>query len=232
MSAFARSSAEVSVCTVFGGFPVPPYSHFAQGLHAESGLSGDIIGRRRAEDRRALSILGVTPIHLTFLDAIYRRSGGGWLYKTADSLYGYEPDAELDLLWSLVCRLLALIDSFQPCIVMTCSSIGGHVDHWLTLLATTRACAASGTRLMIWEDIPYGLDLAIPKRTNASGLAAVSPVDIDLKIRAVEAYVSQVRMLWRARDDWKGRLRQHMVDRARTHGVSELLWDGDSRIWV
>lgn len=77
----ASEGVEVTVFTVFAGRPMPPFSPVAAYLHGLWGLGDAPVVHRQAEDRLAMSLLGVAERHGSFLDAVYRRTtdGEGWL---------------------------------------------------------------------------------------------------------------------------------------------------------
>jgi LmbE family N-acetylglucosaminyl deacetylase len=132
LAAMADAGHQVTVCTVFAGQPRPPFSPVACAFHADCGLGPDAVDRRRAEDRRALEILGADAAHLAHLDAIYRRAGDGWLCDAPRAMYSQDQPPEKALLATITADLGRLIAQKRPAAVWTCAAIGGHVDHVLT----------------------------------------------------------------------------------------------------
>ena len=154
LAMLASAGHQVVVYTVFAGTPSPPYSPLAAAFHGTWELTGDPMAPRRAEDQRALSVLGVTSVHGRFLDAVYRRDErGGWLIQDMQptEFQGEEPH--------LLADIAATIENFireqRPDQVVTCAAIGAHVDHRRARDAAVRAAVRTGAQLKLWTDFPY-----------------------------------------------------------------------------
>jgi len=196
----------------------------AEGFHAACGLGADPVIIRQREDIGALAVVGAEPLHLSFLDAVYRRHGGDWLCTNRDSVLSGDLPAEHALAEDVERALHLLIADLAPAWILTCAAIGGHVDHRITRTATLRA--AGWQKTVLWEDVPYAFDLP-PSRKTASPLPAPYLDHLQLehmraKLEAVGRYSTQVRMLWSGQD-WK----QLLLDQAAVRGTAggfEALW--------
>lgn len=224
VAALADAGRRVTVATVFAGIPAPDLSPAAMAFHEHCGLPDEAVQVRRAEDVRAVAEIGADPLHLPFLDAIYRRSRGRWLCDRPGALFAatgpYEPQ-----LWSDVGdRLAGLLDDLDPAVVLTCAAVGGHVDHRLVRSVTRAVCSARRTPLLLWEDLPYGLDSQPGGEPVSLGLA-LSSAHIERKLRAIAHYPSQLGVLGGGATPWPQRLIHHHRQRE-ARGAAELLWAG------
>ena len=231
----AAGGAQVLVYTVFAGTPSPPYSPAAVRLHELWGLPGDPMRTRLAEDTSALAILGATPLHGPFLDAIYRRDDqGGWLVGDSTSYRRRRMGTEADLVNTVAAAIERLIAEHRPAHVLTCSATGGHLDHVRARDATVAAARRGGAPLRCWEDLPYAVKSRhippLPVGATLTGPRAepVDPAAWHAKAQAVDCYASQHQMLM-----YRGRgvaelLDRHALARGRNAGGSgraEAAWD-------
>jgi LmbE family N-acetylglucosaminyl deacetylase len=199
LAQLADAGHQVSVYTVFAGTPTEPYSPAATELHAKWGLSRDPLAPRRREDRRALSLLGVTPVHGPFLDAIYRKDDNGdWLIgqDMTPAEYG---EAEPRLVANIGLTLeKRIVRELNPDWVATCSAIGNHVDHRRVRDAAIAMARRTGIPLLMWADFPYVTCTdAIPELPAGTSPAdpvaePVSEAAGALKSKAVQCYASQL----------------------------------------
>lgn len=231
IAAWVEAGGQVVVCTAFAGVPPGPPSPVAAAFHADCGLGDDAISVRRHEDREVLALLGARPLHLNFLDAVYRRAGGRWLCGHRRAMFDPALPDEPSLTADLATVLAKVIRSVRPEVVWTCAGYGQHVDHRLTRRATTRACAG-GTRLWLWEDLPYALTDPphVPRRGRPQVLER-PPVEVvarhlERKLAAVAGYRSQLPMLWPG-EDWQAALRAHAAGRAVAGGAPEAIRSTD-----
>ncbi|HEY7430249.1 MAG TPA: PIG-L family deacetylase [Streptosporangiaceae bacterium] len=231
----AAGGTRVLIYTVFTGTPDPPYSPSAVKLHELWRLSGDPMAPRRAEDTRALAILGATPLHGPFLDAIYRRDEhGGWVVDGSTSYRRRRMASEAALVEDVAAAVGQVIAEHGPAEVVTCSATGGHLDHVRARDATVAAARRAGTPLRCWEDLPYAVKSKhippLPAGVTLTG-PRLEPVDAaawQAKAQAVDCYASQHQMLM-----YRGRsvaelLDRHALARGRKAGDTdraEAAWD-------
>ncbi|WP_327382472.1 MULTISPECIES: PIG-L deacetylase family protein [unclassified Streptomyces] len=229
----ASEGVEVTVFTVFAGRPMPPFSPVAAYLHGLWGLGDAPVVHRQAEDRRAVSLLGAAERHGSFLDAVYRRTtdGEAWLI----GMDGVPPEGEHEpeLAARLADAITDLVGELRPDTVLTCAAIGGHLDHRRTRDAVL-AAATPGVPILCWEDLPYGHRTtevpALPEGVRFTGSVAETAADPawEAKYRAIEAYDSQLTMLWPNEPEFRPVFDSHATAHAREHGLTgraELFWN-------
>lgn len=224
ISALTRQRSSVVVCTIFAGEPVGPFSQIADGFHEDCGLTGNPIKPRKLEDFAALSILGADAVHLSFLDAVYRKHGGDWLCTEPRSMFQPDPPDEPALVAAVISEIENLIEEHTPDAVWTCRGIGSHIDHLITRRAVIDARKPTNVDVGLWEDLPYGFTELPRLAEPVAARIDVQPSDIEAKIAAIGAYRSQTRMLWPDNPKWMEEFRSHGTTRQRTFGAHELLW--------
>lgn len=235
LAQLAAGGTEVIIYTVFAGTPDPPYSPSAVKLHELWELSGDPMAPRLAEDTRALGIIGATPLHGPFLDAIYRRDEqGAWVVDGSTSYRRRRTDAEAALVLDVAAAIEQVIAAHGPAEVVTCSATGGHVDHVRARDATVAAARRTGIPLRFWEDLPYGVKSdhipPLPAGVTLAGprLEPVGPAAWSAKARAVDCYASQHQMLMHRGRSVAALLDRHALARGREAGGAdraEVTWD-------
>lgn len=98
----------VKVITIFAGIPdiIEKSSSLTSNDTSELDRDGEIVNKRRKEDRLALASLGVDAIHLDFLDCIYRKDGKSQAYCVL------KPE---DILSDLDAHDLTLVEKITDC---------------------------------------------------------------------------------------------------------------------
>lgn len=184
------------VVGVFTGPPDPgaPLSEVARQLHARWGLGDDAWLARRGEDERACAILGAGVRWLPYRDAPYRG------YDSREAVLRPPPEDE-PLIRQLADELLALWRETPRAVAWFPLGVGGHVDHRICHAAGA-ALESQGVPVCYYEDFPYA---AMPgqldaRRAELAAAYVAEPVEvtawIDRRARAVEAYASQVGVLF------------------------------------
>jgi LmbE family N-acetylglucosaminyl deacetylase len=219
----ARNGHRVVIVTVFSGEPtddeLPP---LARRFHDTCDLEDDAAIRiRREEDRAACSTIGATPLHLPFLECIYRRQAGSRapVYRVEESILGppSAADAKLPRMIAKALRALPVWDGARIAIPL---GIGRHVDHGLVRRAAEAAAAGSDAprgRLCYYEDQPYACwnrDPSWPEALTAGLVPVCSQFDRrcwEAKITAIGRYRSQVGMLWPDDPDWATKLERYAL---------------------
>jgi LmbE family N-acetylglucosaminyl deacetylase len=196
----AADGDRVVVYTVFAGSPTTPLSPLAARYHADWGGHVDPLSSRRREDAEAMRLLGATPVHGGFLDAIYRRTPDGWLVGARADLFTATSADEPGLVPEIALTVAELIAEFAPDQVVTAAAAGFHIDHRRARDATLLAARQADVPFVLWEDLPYalrspefpalGTDVAL-----RPGHALSSAAARDVKFRALECYTSQLPML-------------------------------------
>jgi len=194
----AQSGGRVKVVTVFSGAPDPGFtlSPYARQLHARWGRS-EAVEQRRAEDIRAVALLGAEPIHWPYLDCIYRRTPeGGFPYASEGALWGDVHASDADTIEALTRRIRALPLASGGRLYVPLG-IGCHVDHRIV----RRAAEGSGQPLTYYEDFPYAQDPQAVKAALTPGLwepelISLSEQALRAKVAAIACYGSQISTFW------------------------------------
>ncbi len=226
----------VLVVTITGGDPPAEapsdtvamlHQRWAASLAAagQTGVGAAVVAQRRAEDRAALALLAAEPLHLSFLDCIYRCG------PDAQALYPGPADMFSPLNPADEATIAALTEAFAALPlahhVYLPLGVGNHVDHLATRRAAVRVFAAP----RYYEDYPYtarpgALAEALPPATRAAWSAATVWLDeaaLAAKTAAVAAYASQLSSFFANADDLAAQLR---ADGRRA--LADALADGDT----
>lgn len=228
LAMLASSRNTLPVATVFAGLPEGPLSGVAKAFHNDCGQSDNAIAERRDEDKAAMAVLGAEPVHLGFLDAVYRRrSDGEWLCDHDRAMFTVDPIQETVLYTEIAASLFEIVERTRPDALLTCAAIGGHVDHVLTRKASALAAQKAGVGLLLWEDLPYGIGQRSPVSDATRWRPSLSMESWTVKWQAISCYPSQLRMLWPNPLSWRGELYEHARSRATGRGdlLAELIWE-------
>lgn len=198
----------------------PPQLASADGRSKVPARRGHVSPRiRRAEDTAAMRALDAEFVHLSFPDAIYRRSAqtGKLIYLSARERWA-APNADdavhIEELYRLLRRLCL---DLGPILLISPMGIGDHVDHQITARVAIRL-AASGASLLFYEDFPYvvhpgsgrgggdGPHAALARLQLAPLERLAVEVDVDAKMRLLRHYASQVPVLFGTDEQMRGAL--------------------------
>lgn len=202
ISKLASSSHEVHVVTVFCGDPrTQKFSDIAREFHYDCNLSGsDIIQVRRNEDVQASKELGFNITHLSFLDCIYRKPNGKFIYNEHERVFSniiYDDASFLNKINSS----LSLFDLKKYDLVFIPLGVGKHVDHVITrqIMENIAFPKDLSSKLRFYEDSPYcfNIERAHSRHTNlVSYLEEISVKQLYAKISGITSYKSQFQMFW------------------------------------
>lgn len=223
IAATVGAGRRVLVVTLFAAEePAESANPLAEELRARFGLpAGEVVARRRAEDRSACAALGAEPLHLELPEALYRTDlDGRPLYATLAALYGDVAAAEGHLAKQLSARLLELPPA---ALLLAPLGVGGHVDHRLT----RAAAEASGRRHACYEEFPYAewkwfavrRALGRPRDWRSESMP-LSAALLEARREAILHYRSQVPLLFRS----PGRLGKQLRRHARRAGGERIWW--------
>jgi len=196
IAGLCEQHARVLVVTVCAGSPDPEQlSPFARYLHHAWALGDDPLAGRRAEDARAVALLGCDGVQLDQLDGPYRHTA----YGEGDAWRGTV--AADDPLLPAARELFARLWTQQPAARFYVPlGAGNHVDHQVIAAA---AAASPAGELWWYEDLPYAAKQpgAVEDRLALMG-NALRPRIVDIastirrKLDAVGCYASQQRELF------------------------------------
>ena len=181
LAALAAAGHEVSVVTCFTR-SVPDPQGFALACQTDKGLGPEVdyMALRRAEDSRALAVLGVRPVHLDLPEAPHRGYG-----TAADLFAGVHPDDHVDR------DLDPLLRDLPGDLWLAPQGIGAHADH----LQVLRVVARLDGPVLWWRDSPYVLRFP-DARPGADLPAGLAPVELDQdrsrRADACACYASQL----------------------------------------
>jgi LmbE family N-acetylglucosaminyl deacetylase len=199
---YDQSSAgdEVQIWTLQSGIPsTDQLTPYARVMHERwsTTTAKQTVRLRRLEDHRAAEILGATPVHLDYLDAIYRTTALG------EPLYG-DPvgapvHAEDEVLVEKIAHELRrrlLGDDELICLL----GIGDHTDH----VIARRAAEATGAPLTYVADFPYVVEYPETIEKRAGDMQPerrpISEAGLAAWTRAVKAYASQLAAVFGGAD--------------------------------
>lgn len=150
---------------------------------------------RQAEERRAMTAIGVKTIFLDYLECPLRG------YTISDPLdYPRFVLQELDkgLDCKLANRLAPLLAGFDEIMIPLAIGDFAHVDHRLVRSAAVRVLKRHPEiQVRLYEDIPY-IHVDIRQRLAACNWLRLveTPIDLDLKVRLTRQYESQPIQAW------------------------------------
>jgi LmbE family N-acetylglucosaminyl deacetylase len=221
----AQAGERVEIWTICAGDPPPPpYSPFAEELHARWGTDGrQASAVRRAEDLAACRALGAGARHSPLPDCIYRRLPGSDtpLIVERDDLFRPYPPAEHARSLEIAAWVRAAL-SADVCLVSP-MALGGHVDHQLV-----RAAAETlGLPLWLYADYPYVVDDPLHHTDLRGQVSAYRPaLEQPLSTQAlsawqaaVAAYTSQISTFWGGLDEMRGQIGAYFHN-----GGGKTLW--------
>ncbi len=215
-----HSGIPVEIWTVMAGDPPPgPPSELINRIHAEwqTGSPQETVSLRRSEDQKAARRVGASIRHLSFPDAIYRRSEAGELFYPEDIFVSPNP-AETGLGESIARSIAEKLTQYDT--IVCPLTIGGHVDHVLT----RHAVELLGRPLWYYADIPYTLnhaeELFPVTGTLQSEHFFISQRGLAAWQASIAAHASQISSLFVDVED----MRQKIKEYARTNS-GLLLWE-------
>jgi len=223
-----KEKNEVLIATVFSASPLAAgsLSSFAQEIHKRwqqaNPDSTDLVEIRRTEDAAACEVLNIEYTHLDFLDCIYRNNSQGWLYDTDEKLFGTVDDSENELKQEII-QKVQLIENLGKQTKVYCPlAIGDHVDHQLVKQALTESDLAD--QLIFYQDYPYVETFPDSLATQTQNMdpteEPISYSDVELKIKAMAAYSSQVSTFWNDEQDLANKVKAYQE----SQNNSERYW--------
>ncbi len=231
-----RGAGRAVVLTVFASGPrggkLTPY---AARYHAKCGIAD--LWTRRWEDIEACELLGAELIHLQFPEILYRRDHHGRpRCRSRHELFSQLRPDDTAVVAEVTSALAHWIRRLSPATVYGPVGLGEHVDHVATNAALRQAISdlgADAPRLLLYEEMPYA---ALNQASTANTAAALRHLkstatpnthrlteeDWAHKIRAIEAYRSQLPSIWHG-TDWRAELRAY-AQQLVPGGLGEQTW--------
>jgi LmbE family N-acetylglucosaminyl deacetylase len=204
---------ELTVATIFTEASPPPHTHAAKSFmrQCEAGDAGALFDGRRDEDKRVLSDLGVSFVHLGAEDALFRRRSGlarssnrtGRLlpelvhrYPTYrfDIALGRVSKGDAALISSLQRQVHALMEQTKAELVFSPIGVGRHVDHLITRTLGTEF----PDQVVYYSDFPYNQNQGVDGQFTSDH--RLSPwswnEDLPAKGRLIRGYGTQADALF------------------------------------
>ncbi len=187
--------ASACLITVFAGMPSETaLSPFAQHLHAKWCLvDQEAVTVRRREDQSACHRLGLTAIHWTYLEAVYRQRPDGTpavcSYQGLKKSPADQPLLSEKILDETIKFLTPL--SKSDMVLYFPLGLGGHIDH-IILADVGRQIRQLGYKVAFYEDWPYSEAFVIDDERQEGWRCVKTPVDLAPKLAAIMCYSSQV----------------------------------------
>lgn len=204
----AQNGHEAQILTVMAGEPPSPLpdSPIVREIHERWQAGYNPVPVRRAEDQAATAMLGVTVRYLTVPDCIYRTHDGNALYPNEASLFG--PVHADDPAWQTLQQTTPTLAIDTLTALYAPLAIGHHVDHQLVRdWALQMKAQHPALPLYLYADYPYtrqpqAIDAALSQLTIALHDAHCTYGDTSMraKIRAMQAYSTQISTFWRDAD--------------------------------
>ena len=215
-----QAGERVLVITICAAIPDPaqPLSPFAQSLHHAWGDFSEMVAVRRAEDEAAMRVLGVDYLYLDITDCIYRGNPDTkeWYYQGLNGIFGEIHPADLILASEIASTITGQVTINAKSLIYSPLTVGHHVDHQLTFTAA-RELQRRGKSVIFYEDYPYtdphypfqatksrqprahrleGTLTAKPNINWSSSLRFLDEAALTAKVASIEAYASQMEMLF------------------------------------
>jgi len=217
-----RGGGRVLVATLFAGDPLHvARSGFAREVESRWALGEQVMERRRAEDERAMAILGVEARHSPLVDALYRTGDDGEpLYPSLAELRAEERDPAA--LEEQLEESIRTLPSARR--VLAPLAVGGHVDHRLTRRAAERVFGAA-PEVRYYEDYPYSRSRFALRRALGRRrwwlpeVVELDPADVEARCAAILAYASQLGTAFEGERDLRRQVRREVSRRG-----GERLW--------
>ena len=222
----------VTVMTMMGGLHCGtlPNTPILGDLHSRWMAGSDPLLTRQVEDKRALSNLNASHLHIALKDCVYREVDGIPLYPSEESLFGSVHEADYA---SEYLRTLSLPNPETQLVLYLPLAVGHHVDHqivrnWgLGILADKPGNWA----IKFYAEYPYfNTERAITHALSQIGLSLreskvnLSEADLAAKVSAIACYESQISTFWESEEAMARDLRRSSTD-AQTGLMVERYWE-------
>ena len=193
-----QQGAKVIILTLMSGNPTLPLpdTPIIRDVHQRWQTGDNSVMARRAEDERAVRIIGADVSYTDVPDCIYRVAhSGAALYPTEESLWGvvHPDDPAPDKL-----RALTLP---QPMMIYAPLAVGNHVDH--QIVRDWAMALAQQYPVRFYTDYPYMREAEKVEQAKSAFTGSLqsedvllSPAALTAKIEAMAAYQSQISSFW------------------------------------
>jgi len=194
INSLTSKGEDVQVLTVFAGEHDGKVSEFAKLLLNLWNLSNGVT-ERNVENIEACNILGANYFNLHFVEALYRKEKD-WLYPSDGDLFGPINICDYNLSSEIADEIIRLYN--RNTIFYFPSARGKHVDH-LIVKAAGEILVSKGYTVRFYTDFSYSGEISNSLKIRKE-LTYFSTIDFEKKIRAFNAYKSQLKMLFDSDD--------------------------------
>lgn len=211
--AYLSRYTQVEIVTVFTRASPRPYTLSAKAfLNQCAYTDADVLFEdRRSEDVGALTLVGIKPQHLVYVDALWRKiSAPGLLRRMLsnvlpESLHAY-PTYRLHiirggisrhdtpLLHTLSEELKKIVDTDKEYVLFCPLALRSHIDH----VFVRDVCLANFDNVIMWRDFPYNMENGL----SAGEIGALGDeafrwdAEKEVKKKMMESYTSQTRAMF------------------------------------
>lgn len=216
----------VLIFTIMAGEPLQPLpdTPVMEDNHQRWEAGQNPVMTRRTEDQAAAQIVGAETLYNDLPDCIYRTHNGVALYPSEESLWGpvHRDDPAV-----MALQVLGLVYGDAETIYAPLA-VGNHVDHlivrdWAQLLEKEYP-------VKYYTDYPYLRDEEAIKQALEHFKPPLKPqtttlseADMAAKVKAMAAYVTQIKSFWADADAIDSQVRQTFTD-SKTGQFVERLW--------
>lgn len=195
---YVQQGLRVLIVTLFAGEPQPPFSPLAQTFHQLWQIPEDASPYqiRKAEDEKAMAVLGVDYVWLNWLDIIYRDPDLSQL----SNLNNYETHFFDDPTFPLLQQwLIDLHATYPTATIVAPLGVGGHRDHCIIFQAALHIL--DHTPFLFFEDFPYAVYFS-EKITELAQQHNLSSCEVDIsrwleqRMHITSLYQSQLATLF------------------------------------
>ena len=206
----ALAGDTISVWTICAGNPPGrELSAYAQFHHERWETGAQAVEHRRSEDIASCAAMGVSYRHFNIPDCIYRprQKTIPHYYISGSDIFGVVHPAEKK---NLVHKLSQIfIPEIPPDSQIVCPlTLGNHVDHQITRLASERAAKHFMQPLLYYADYPYAL--VHPEQMDSYRQKGWEFIRFNISERGMEAWCaaiaahsSQISTFWTDREDMR-----------------------------
>ena len=204
---------QVEVISVFTAASTPPYTLSVLRFLYRCGYTdtNQLLIDRKEEDRKAYSRIGITPHHLGYIDASWRKITSPSKFRQLLSrilpeflhLYpihqlhiarGAISSHDTDLMRSLGEELRALIANEKQFVIFCPLALKSHIDH----VIVRDVCLKNFENVILWKDFPYNMKNVLGSKDDNPLATEVFRFEEEpeMKLGMIKEYTSQTKMMF------------------------------------
>lgn len=229
ISYLIEQKCKVKVISVFAGnYNEKCISNLAKEFHSMCELTNNIVEIRKKEDKKAMELLGCSCIHMEFMDCIYRYNTlGEFAYTDFCQIYESNVNEGEEIVQKIISSIHKVISDAD--VILSPLAIGNHIDHMIVSYAARKLEKICPKKMIFYEDFPYVLhykssewkDLVKDMKCKTIELRETFFIN---KLKAVECYLSQTRMLWNSEIEQMEQMKSFSKRYVDNRGYGIRLW--------